>query len=224
LIQALEFEPVERPASMHEFRRALLEALSQADPTLDWPDTRISESPAESELACALANLQGSAGPALPALARPEHVATRTLARARHVPLRRVALTALLAVLGGAAAMHWRPNERLGRAEPALDPAPNDPPGAVRLQTVQALQAHKAEPTSATEPEGLSPSAPFALTDDPLLARPAKPPEPTPAGGAHRPSALAGQAAPTDAPAATGSEPQKETPVRIGANRSPIIE
>lgn len=223
LMKALEFEPGERPASMHEFRRALLEALSQADPTLDWPGTLVSESPAESELASALANLQGSAGLPLPALARPEHVATRTLARARRVPFRRVALTALLAVLGGAAVMHWRPNGRLGRAGPDLDPALNDPPERVLIQTSRALQPRQAEQTSAAA-RGADPIAPSALTDDPPLARASKASEPIPAGGGQHPSALAGQATSPDAPTATGSELQKGSPLRIGANRSPIIE
>jgi hypothetical protein len=222
LMKALEFEPGERPASMHEFRCALLEALSQADPTLTWPDTLISESPAESELGSALANLRNVGGGALPALARPAHVATRTLARVRRGPLRRgvVALAVLLAVLGGAAATHWRHNGRLGSV--ALEPALNDPPEAMLFQTVQALQTGPSEPAPLTEPPGIDPIAPFALTDDTPLPGPSKPSEPTPARGAHRPSA--GQATPPDSAAATSADVQKGAALRIGANRSPIIE
>jgi serine/threonine protein kinase len=243
LVQALQLEPRERPASMLAFRNALLGALREVDPKQPWPDEMsVSYAPHESALGAALARhsrVRAQEGDALdPAVAKGRVLVrqepTRTLFTRRAGGARVRALRpAFMLMAMAAAALASYAGWRGGDATPSfVERRPALPPG------VEVTHAPRATMSREGRPSGEEPSQSHSATGATVAARPASSnPPPAALSLSHErrrnvpvslDRAASQQRAEAELPIfpepPAGSNSAVNKAPRIGANRSPIIE
>jgi serine/threonine protein kinase len=100
LSQALQFEPSDRPHSMHDFRSALLSGLRKTDPSISWPnELTVGYGPTECRLARVSIESLPPPDSSGHGRARPPHLSTRTLDKVRTIVgstrMQRLALPAI---------------------------------------------------------------------------------------------------------------------------------
>ena len=234
LMQALRFEPIERFASMLEFRAALLGALNDADPTQNWPGAgSVSFATPESELVTWVNAATAEAGGEAPGAAelaeaahgRSEDVATQTLAS-----VWRKAVFPLLGTRG----WHGRSGSRRSRSRgfaayanlPARTARAPSPPEVVTAAVIPDAKPPSSDARSG-EPHATAHASPAtahaeepatkarrAVRSNAVGRRPSSPSKPP----------AAAEVKPQPAARATDSVQPAPAPRPVGANRSPIIE